>query len=100
MKKIAFTSIANNYLPKARALAHSVKRYCKDISFVLLLAEDVNESLLRPDDPFDSFLTVKQLGIQDLECWLFKHSVVEVCTAIKGPALVKLLDSDRDCAVL
>jgi glycosyltransferase involved in cell wall biosynthesis len=100
MRKIAFTSITNNYLPKARALAHSVKRHAPEVSFVLLLAEDVDKSLLRPDDPFDAFLTVKELGIPDLDRWLFNHTVVEVCTAIKGPAMVKLLGSDENCAVL
>lgn len=100
MKKIAFTSITNNYLPKARALAHSIKRHSPEVSFVLLLAEDVNELLLRPDDPFDAFLTVKDLDIPDLKRWLFKHTVVEVCTALKGPALTKLLGGNDDKAVL
>ena len=100
MNKIAFTSITNNYLPKARALAHSIKRHSPDVSFVLLLAEDVNELLLRPDDPFDAFLTVKELDIPDMKGWLFKHTVVEVCTALKGPALTKLLDGNDDKAVL
>lgn len=100
MNKIAFTSITNNYLPKARALAHSIKRHSPEVSFVLLLAEDVNELLLRPDDPFDAFLTVKDLNIPDLQRWLFKHTVVEVCTALKGPALTHLLEGNDDKAVL
>src|SRR3712207_658874 len=100
MRKIAFTSITNNYLPKARALAHSVKRHAPEVSFVLLLAEDVNESLLRPDDPFDRILTVDELGVPELKQWLFMHTVVEVCTAIKGHGIAHLLDSEEDTAVL
>lgn len=99
MRKIAFTSITNNYLPKARALAHSIKRHSPEVSFVLLLAEDADESLLRPDDPFDRILTVGELGIPDLAPWLFMHTVVEVCTALKGHALAHLLDSGEDTAV-
>ena len=100
MRKIAFTSITNNYLPKARALAHSVKRHAPDVSFVLMLAEDVNESVLRPDDPFDRILTVDELGLPDLKPWLFMHTVVEVCTAVKGHAIARLLDNGEDTAVL
>jgi glycosyltransferase involved in cell wall biosynthesis len=96
LKKIAFTSITTNYLPKARVLGHSVKRHAPDVEFVVVLAEPCEAALLRPDDPFDRVITVDKLGIPDLRRWLFTHSVVEACTAIKGRALVKLLSSGGD----
>jgi glycosyltransferase involved in cell wall biosynthesis len=100
MKKLAFTSITTNYLPKARVLAHSVKRHASDVSFQLVVAEPFDHSLLRPDDPFDCILSIDQLGIPDLQRWLFPHAVVEACTALKGLSLEKLLDTPDDAAVL
>src|SRR5215204_6671933 len=101
MKKVAFTSITLNYLPKARVLAHSVKRHAPEVLFVLVLAEPLDESCLRADDPFDRILTADDLGIADnLPSWLFTHTVVEACTAVKGSALVTLLEAAEDTAVL
>ncbi len=100
MKKIAFTSITTNYLPKARVLAHSVKRHTSDVSFVVIIAEPFDASLLRTDDPFDRIITVAELGIPDLNRWLFTHTVVEACTAIKGHSFLKLLDAPEDTAVV
>lgn len=96
MKRIAFTSITTNYLPKARVLGHSIKRHSPDVEFVVVVAEPVEKSLLRSGDPFDRILTVDELGIPDLRRWLFTHTVVEACTAIKGPALVSLLGQQVD----
>ena len=66
MKRIAFTSITTNYLPKARVLAHSVKRHSSDVSFVLVVAETFDTLLLQPNDPFDRVITVDELGIPAL----------------------------------
>jgi hypothetical protein len=99
-KKIAFTSITTNYLPKARVLGHSVKRHAPDVEFVVVIAEPCEAALLRPDDPFDRVITVDKLGIPDVRRWLFTHSVVEACTAIKGRALVKLLAAGGDTSVV
>lgn len=100
MKRIAFTSITTNYLPKARVLGHSIKRHSPNVEFVVVVAEPVEKSLLRPDDPFDRILTVGELGIPDLRRWLFTHTVVEACTAVKGPALVALLAARGDAGVV
>src|SRR5205823_5632165 len=40
---------------------------------------------------FDEVATLTDLGIPHLESWVFKHSLVELCTAVKGPYLDKLL---------
>ncbi|THD60804.1 hypothetical protein, partial [Phenylobacterium sp.] len=34
---------------------------------------------------FDRVVWAEDLGIADFQGWLFKHDVVEVCTAVKGP---------------
>lgn len=105
----AFTSIALNYVPKARVLTTSLRRFHPEWRVCLLLAEPVPEPLredcLRRGD-VDEIITFEDLTINDengtrltgqrLEQWIFKHSLVEFCTAIKGPCLDLLLRRE-DC---
>jgi hypothetical protein len=92
----AFTSITANYIPKARVLAWSLKRLHPEIHFCLLLAEPLPPDLDHVPGTFDEIETVDCLGITNLEAWLFKHNVVEVCTAVKGLYLERLLQRN-DC---
>lgn len=96
-----YTSININYLPKARVLAKSVKEYCKDSKFSLVLADDIPKEINLEDEPFDEIVLVDQLGIDvpNLKLWIFQHTVVELCTAVKGPALVKFLKEGSDKVV-
>ncbi len=79
-----FTSVAANYIPKARVLAASVKRHNPDARFHLLLSDPKPSWLGASPEPFDSVILAEELGIPDFERWVFKHSVVELCTAVKG----------------
>lgn len=89
-----YTSVNINYLPKARVLAKSVKKYCRDARFSLVLSDRLPEDIKPENEPFDEILTVEQLGIpvKNLHYWIFIHTVVELCTAVKGQALVKFLE--------
>ncbi|MCI7568397.1 MAG: glycosyltransferase [Desulfovibrio sp.] len=86
-----FTSCTNNYIPKARVLASSLKRFHPDWEFCLLLGEAVPEGFSLENEPFDRIVFFDQLGIPDYESWLFRHRVVEICTAAKGPAAYRFL---------
>lgn len=88
-----FTSITANYLPKARVLARSLKRENPDAVFHLVLADRVPDGFELAREPFDRVIAIEELGIPDLDSWIFKHSVVELCTAIKGAAFLKIFDS-------
>jgi len=88
-----FTSIAANYLPKARVLANSIKKHNPGIVFHLVLLDKVPEGFFIDDEPFDSLILPKDLGISDIDSWTFKHSVVELCTAIKGHAFIKIFEA-------
>ena len=81
-----FTSCTNNYLPLARVLASSVKKFHPSFHFHLVLCDKVTESFNIENEYFDNIITIKDLNIPDLKRWLFKHSVVELCTAVKGLA--------------
>lgn len=85
-----FTSITANYLPKARVLAHSAKQQSLPVSFHILLCDDYPADAERADEPFDSIIDVRELPIPDLEPWLFGHTVVEMCTAVKGMGFLEI----------
>ena len=89
-----YTSINNNYLPKARILAKSVKQYCKDAKFSLILSDKIPDEVNIENEAFDEIITLPELGIpvENVEMWAFQHTVVELCTAVKGQALVRFLE--------
>lgn len=83
---LVYTSITKSYLPKARVLAKSVKRFHPDWTFVLLYSDSLPNGFDLKREPFDEILTIEQIGIPDWKSWAFGHTVVELCTAVKGPA--------------
>ena len=87
---LVYTSITKSYLPKARVLAKSVKRFHPTWTFVLLYSDDLPVDFDLKNEPFDEVLTIEQLGIPNWKAWAFGHALVELCTAVKGPA-AKLL---------
>lgn len=85
-----FTSITANYLPKARVLATTAKAQSWPVRFHLLLSDDYPAQCDRGAEPFDSIISVDELGIPNVESWLFGHSLVEMCTAVKGRAFQEI----------
>ena len=86
-----FTSIAANYLPKARVLAQSVKQVAPEAEFVLMLVDSAPDDFHLQSEPFDTLLTIDDLGLENPKAWVFTHTVVELCTAVKGRAARHLL---------
>ncbi|MDS4021627.1 MAG: glycosyl transferase [Candidatus Competibacter sp.] len=86
-----FTSITANYLPKARVLAHSAKRQAADVRFHLLLCDDYPPEADFAAEPFDSIINVTELPVPDLKSWLFGHTVVEMCTAVKALGFLEIV---------
>lgn len=108
MNTVAFTSITPNYLAKARVLASSLKRFHPEIRFHLLLG-DVGKPVATENEPFDEVVDLADLGLSTRPDWIFEHTVVELCTAIKGvyterlladPSVEAVLYFDPDIAVL
>jgi len=83
----AYTSITANYLPKARVLAESIRRAHPDVTFHLILADNAPVGFHLGSEPFDTVIFAEELPIDDFAQWSFGHSVVELCTAVKGVAL-------------
>ena len=72
----------------------SVKRFIPDSKIILILADKIPLGFLQEAEPFDEVITIDNLGIpvENLNLWIYMHSVVELCTAVKGQALYNLLE--------
>jgi glycosyltransferase involved in cell wall biosynthesis len=92
-----FTSIAANYIAKARVLAESLKRFHPDLPFYVVLTDALPPWLAVENEPFDAVLTPGDLSIGNVKRWLFQHSLVEASTGVKGFAIQTLL-SRPDCS--
>lgn len=91
---LCFTSINFGYLDRARVLGQTLKKLHPEWTLVLGLSDRVPDGFTFDieREPFDRLLTIEELGIDDIESWIFKHDVVELCTAVKAPMLMKFLD--------
>lgn len=96
-----YTSVNINYLPKARILAKSVKQYCKDARFTLVFSDVLPEEISIADEPFDEIISIRELRIpvENLDFWIYEHTVVELCTAVKGQAIVNFLEGGSEKVV-
>jgi FkbM family methyltransferase len=94
---VFFTSITSNYLPKAAVLANSLRKYRPGAEFYVLLCDRTPVGLSRFEKIFNKIFPLEQLGlpVANAEQWIFKHSMVELCTAVKGPFLRKVFDELR-----
>lgn len=84
-----------------RTLFQSVQAHHPDWHTVLVLAdEDPNGfELDLSQEPFGQVMRLNQLNIPEWQSWAFGHDIVELCTAVKGPALVGLLDQGFDAVI-
>lgn len=88
-----FTSITANYIPKARILAESVKLHNPGAVFYVMLCDRIPDSINMSTEPFDGIIELNLLGMDSLDSWIFKHTVVELCTAVKGSAFKWIFDN-------
>jgi hypothetical protein len=93
---IVYTSVTKSYIPKARVLAESVKQFHPDWKFILLLSDSIPDKFDLSRENFDEILTLEQLPLQNRKAWTFGHSVVELCTAVKGVAAEFIAEKYHD----
>ena len=98
MKVLVYSSFTYSYLNRARVLFASLRRFHPDWELVALITDlpprGFELDIDRED--FDRVVLAQDLGIPDFQAWMFKHDVVEVCTAVKGPFLHQACDSGAD----
>lgn len=94
MTVCCFTSFTFSYLAKAAVLAASVKRYHPDwVMCAVITDREPSGYTFDPETvPFDEIVWGDELFGAATPAWLFKHDLVEACTAVKGRALRQLLE--------
>lgn len=93
---IYFTSICSNYLPKAMALAESLKRHDKGARFVLCLVEREAPAVALEFPHFDEVILAKDAGWDAFDSFMFRHSIVEASTAVKPRFMIHLTERYAD----
>ncbi|APH59872.1 hypothetical protein [Granulibacter bethesdensis] len=96
-----FTSASFSYLDRVRVLGETLKRYHPDWKFWLCLSDQEPEGFMfdLASEPIDGVVRIEELGIPSPQSWIFEHDIVELCTAVKGLMLVRLLDGGADKVV-
>lgn len=86
-----FTSVNNAYIPKAAVLAESLRRVYGDEARVWCMLSDAKRDDI-DYSVFDRVITIEDLDlpVPSLEAWIFEHTVVELCTAVKPFAFKKI----------
>ncbi|MES0051779.1 glycosyltransferase [Mesorhizobium sp. M0053] len=90
-KICVFTSAATNYLPKVMMLGQSLKKFHPEIDLVYCLCDRLYPDVDYLRGVFDDVVPIEDLEIEDFESWSFKHSIVELSTAVKPFMLKSLL---------
>lgn len=90
----AYTSFSFSYLNRARVLATSLRRQHPDWVIWAVLTDKEPEGFHfdLEGEEFDRLVTAEDLYGAETDRWLFGHDIVEACTAVKGRALLHILD--------
>ena len=98
MRVHCFTSISFSYLNRARVLGDTLRRHHPNWVLWLLVTDKAPAgfSLRLDGEPWDRLVYVTDLEIPRVASWIFKHDIVEVCTAVKGLFLECLTRTDAD----
>jgi hypothetical protein len=89
VKVLCYSSFTFSYLNRARVLFQTLRKFHPAWELVALITDRPPPGFVfdAASEPFDRVVWAQELGIPDFQQWLFKHDVVEVCTAVKGPFL-------------
>lgn len=101
MKVLCYSSFTFSYLNRARVLYQTLRRFHPDWELVALITDRPPEGFAfdPATEPFDRVVWAEDLGIPNFRGWLFKHDVVEVCTAVKGPFIHQACGSGADAVI-
>lgn len=101
MKVLCYSSFTFSYLNRARVLYQTLRRFHPDWELVALITDRPPLGFqFRPErEPFDKVVWAEDLGLTDFPAWLFKHDVVEACTAVKGPYIAQACQSGADVVI-
>lgn len=92
------TSFTYSYLQRARVLAKSVRDRHPDWRICAVMVDETPPGFDDSSwiDEFDEVLYAATLFPGVWRRWIFKHELVEACTAVKGHALLHLMSQGAD----
>jgi len=101
VKVLCYSSFTFSYLNRARVLFQTLRARHPDWELVALITDEPPRGFAFDPaaEPFDRVVFAQELGIPGFRGWLFKHDVIEVCTAVKGPFLRHALSSGADAVI-
>jgi hypothetical protein len=101
MKVQVYSSFTFSYLNRARVLFKTLRRHHPDWELVALITDEPPPGFVfdAANEPFDRIVWAQDLGIPNFKGWLFKHDIVEVCTAVKGPYIHQACNSGADVVI-
>ena len=96
-----YTSFNYGYLGRALTLLATLRAVHPDWDICALVVDEPPQGELRARllADFDVVLGVHDLGIPRTRAWLFKHGIIEACTAVKGAAMLWLMNAGYDAVV-
>ncbi|MDZ5650785.1 hypothetical protein [Nitrospirillum sp. BR 11828] len=96
-----FTSFTYTYLSRARVLAQTLRRVHPDWTLWALIVDELPQGVSADEAHagFDRVVFARDLGIPSFDSWIFRHDLVEACTAVKGPMLAEMLRQGCDTVV-
>lgn len=101
MRTCCCTSFSYSYLARARILLQTLREAEPGWDVAAVVVDEPPPGL----DPtaalagFDRVVSLDGLGIPRVRSWLFKHELVEACTAVKAAAMRRLMDDGYDQVV-
>lgn len=92
MSVVCFTSLTLGYLPRARVLAETLRAAHPGWPLWAVLVDRVPPDFERRDAfaGFDCVIDAEDLDIPRFRAWLFRHDLIEACTAVKAAMLLHL----------
>lgn len=101
MKVQVYSSFTFSYLNRARVLYQTLRRFHPEWELVALITDEPPPGFAfdPANEPFDKVVWARDLDIPNVRSWIFKHDVVEVCTAVKGPYLHQACSSGADVVI-
>lgn len=88
-----FTSITANYFAKARTLGETLKYHNSEARFVVVLSDYLPETVTLDEEPIDYILYSREFKrIDNVNAFFFKHTVTELCTAVKAMAALEIIE--------
>ncbi len=91
-----FTSVTTCYIPKARVLAKTLKEHNPDAILHLVISDDLPRDFELENEDFDFVWKAEDfIKTENNQKWFYMHTVVELCTAVKGAAALHILNQTK-----